>query len=428
MEKLINFCAGAEWKKRPENVSAILFNAPEHSSTPHRIEKAKLLCQSAQPTYLMSDSGGYQLLDAEIKKWKITHDPDCPLVYRHNSKEINLAPKHVMEFASLLKSDVVFSLDFPVGKFKTAAEREIEFYKKLPLNVRWAYESATWKMKLCPEAKLFQPIQAYNLKHLDIFFSRIAGLQYGGVGIPVREVKFYEIALFLTSFYQRGIDRVHLLGTASFLKIAIAAFMANNMFEWVSLDSAKWNKAAFRCGFLNPKNLSSIDLRISVKLDPRIVNDCRCPYCQSQSFKKIQSLPNKEKFELLRQHNWWAIDKAVTNLYANSTDLLQLERFLKHRGIKPADIDNLINTLSLVDCLKDDDIEVLQTILAPVPRSRKSSRRPRKLTDPNSRPRKPTRISRHQTEPTSRSTLFYAASVGQEQNEKVSQEVENHVY
>ena len=154
-----------------------------------------------------------------------------------------------MEFASTLKADIVIGLDFPVGKFKTAAEREMEFYKKLPLNVRWAHESATWKRILCPEAQLFQPIQAYNLKHLDIFFSRIAGLQYDGVAIPVREAKFHEIALFLTNFYQRGINRVHLLGTASFLKIAMAAFMAHNMFAWVSMDAATWNKVGLPLWF-----------------------------------------------------------------------------------------------------------------------------------------------------------------------------------
>ena len=246
--KTREFCCWCRAEQAPHKAKAYLINAPEHGSTPRRIEKAISLRQDAQPNNLMVDSGGFELLNAENKEWAITHEPNRPLIYRP-SKEINLAPKHVMEFASSLQADIVIGLDFPVGKFKTTAERELEFNKKLPINVRWAYESAIWKSMLCPEAQLFQPIQAYDLRHLDIFFSRIAGLEYDGVAIPVREAKFYEIALFLTNFYQRGINRVHLLGTASFLKIAMAAFMTHHMFAWVSMDAATWNKVAFAVVF-----------------------------------------------------------------------------------------------------------------------------------------------------------------------------------
>ena len=421
MGQLVNFCAGAELKKRPDKANSYLINAPEHGSSPRLTEKAIALCQDVQPKHLMVDSGGYQLLKAQMKGWKITHEPYRQLTYQIG-KEINLVPRHVMEFASKLKAGIVMGLDFPVGKFKTASEREIEFYKKLPLNVRWAHESATWKRRLCPEAQLFLPIQAYNLKQVDVFFSRISGVQYDGVAMPVREAKLHELALFLTYFRQRGIGRVHLLGTAGFLKIAMAAFMANNMFAWVSLDAATWNRSAVHCGFLSPKNLRLVDLRRTVKLDPGFFNDCQCHYCQRRSFGKIKNLPNKEKFELLRQHNWWAIDKAVADLEANSTNLVQLERFLKDRDVKPADIDSLINTLALVDCLKNDDIEVLQTILAPVSKSRKPSRRHRKETSPISRPRKTTRTSQNQTQPT-HEPVSKSAVVGRpEQNEKVLQE------
>ena len=420
MGKLVNFCAGAEWKKRPDNVKAILINAPVNGSSKRRIEKAKLLRQDTQPNYLMVDSGGFQLLDAEKKKWKITHDPARPLIYR--PQEINLAAKHVFEFASLLKPDIGFGLDFPVDKFKTAAEREIEFFKKLPLNLRFAHESARWKRKLCPEIQLFQPIQAYNLRHLDIFLDQTAGIPYDGVAIPIREAKFYEIAIFLTSFYQRGISQIHLLGTASFLKIAMVAFMTHDLFNWVSLDSATWVKSAVRCVFLNPRNLKQIDLRRTVKLDPGMVNDCKCSYCCSRSFIKIQNLPNKEKFEMLRQHNWHAIDNAVADLWANSSNLPQLERFLKHRDIKSAEIDNLINTLALVDCLKDDNIEVLHDILTPVPKKRKSSRRSRKQTIFDLQPRKPTKKSRQPSVSAFRLTAVPDMQVKLEQIKKVLQE------
>lgn len=428
MGKLVNFVAGAERKKRPNTANAYLLNAPEHGYSPRRIENARKLRQETQPQFLMVDSGGFQLLTAERKGWKITHDPDQGLIYRIG-KEINLAPKHVMEFASKLGADIVIGLDFPVGKFKTAAEQDIEFYKKDPFNIRCAHESATWNRMLCPGALLFIPFQGYSIKHIDAFSSGIADLQYDGVAIPLRELRLHELALFMAYFRQLGVGRVHLLGTTKLQIFAMAAFMArSDMFDWVSLDSATWNKSAVHCGFLSPKNLKRIDLRRTVKLQSGISNDCPCPYCQSQSFSRIQALPNKEKFELLRQHNWSAIDKMVADLWSNSTNLIQLERFLKDRDVKPADIDILINALALVDCLKDDDIEVLQTILAPIPKIGKPSRRPRKQTNPVSRSRKPTKSSR---QPTRRMVPRSQNCIGcckTEQNEKLKQEVSNHVY
>jgi tRNA-guanine family transglycosylase len=385
MGRIVNFVAGAELKKRPHKANAYLLNAPANGCTPYRIEKAVTLRNSVRPEHLMVDSGGYQLLNAEKKGWQISHNPDRRLVYR--SKEINLAPRHVMEFAAELKADIVMGLDFPICKLKTAAEREIEFNKKLPVNVRWARESAAWKKRLCPGAQLFLPIQAYTIRHLDAFISGIGGISYDGLAMPVREAKLHDIALFLTSFYQRCIGRVHLLGTVSFQKIAIAAFMSHHMFDWISLDAATWNEAAWRCGFLDPKNLQSIDLRQTAQIGDDILNDCPCSYCSSKSFAAIQGLPNKQKFELLRQHNWWAIDKAFADLRAHSTSLVELDQFLKARWLKPAEIDNLINTLALVDSLKDDDIEVLETVLAPIPKQQLAStfgsKRTKSLTRPS---------------------------------------------
>ena len=39
MGKLVNFCAGAELKKRPDKANSYLINAPEHGSSPRRIGK-----------------------------------------------------------------------------------------------------------------------------------------------------------------------------------------------------------------------------------------------------------------------------------------------------------------------------------------------------------------------------------------------------
>ena len=88
MGKLNNFVAGAGLKKRPQKANAYLISAPEHGSSPGLLKKAIALCQEVQPKHLMVDSGGFQLLTAEKKGWKISHNPYRQLTYKFG-KEIN---------------------------------------------------------------------------------------------------------------------------------------------------------------------------------------------------------------------------------------------------------------------------------------------------------------------------------------------------
>jgi hypothetical protein len=248
-----------------------------------------------------------------------------------------------MEAASILQPDIVVGLDFPIkDRLNDTLAQQIEFIKKLEYNVKWAFESAQWHKKLCPQVKFFLPIQCYNLKQLEIFFSRIDGLYFDGVSIPVRELEVWEIALFLVRFYQLGIKRVHLLGTYSFLTIALGAYMARHMFDWVSLDATSWRFAADHAEYFNLCDLSRVSLISSAKIGAEITNDCPCQFCKGQSFNQIKNVPFKKRVALLRGHNWYAADKAFHDLYKHSADIIQLERFLKTRSKRQAKVDELI--------------------------------------------------------------------------------------
>jgi hypothetical protein len=109
--------------------------------------------------------------------------------------------------------------------------------KKLKFNVKWAVQTAKLREEYCPEVGLFIPFQGYTLNHLDIFFRFIQEIHFDGISIPVRNLNLKDISLFLIRFYQMGIKRVHLLGTSSFYRMALCAYMARHYFEWVSLDS-----------------------------------------------------------------------------------------------------------------------------------------------------------------------------------------------
>jgi hypothetical protein len=150
--------------------------------------------------------------------------------------------------------------------------------------------------------------------------------------------------------------------------------MARHMFDWVSLDATSWRIAAEKTEFFNPFDLSRENLKSSATIDPEIKNDCPCPHCRGISFYQIKEMLLNKRVALLRRHNWWEVDKKFRDLYENSTDVIQLERFLKSRSKRPAEVDKLCSTLSLVEALKDVDIDVLKNLLRPESKKRKPSR------------------------------------------------------
>jgi tRNA-guanine family transglycosylase len=380
MGKLVNFCAGADPNKLPaKKLNALLVNVPDHGANERKIKKAQNMFELAHPQYRMLDSGGFQLHEAEKNSKKISFDPKLPA--KCTAREINLTPKHVMEAAAILQPDMVVGLDFPIKKLKDTTARQMEFIKKLEYNVPWAFESVAWHKNLCPQVKLFLPIQCYDLEQLETFFDRIDGLYFDGVSMPIRGLKIWEIALFFVKFYQLGITRVHLLGTSSFFNIALGAYMARHMFDWVSLDATSWRIAAEKTEFFNPFDLSRENLKSSATIDPEIKNDCPCPHCRGISFYQIKEMLLNKRVAFLRRHNWWEVDKKFRDLYENSSDVIQLEKFLKKRSKKPAEVEKLCSTLSLVEALKDVDIGVLQELLAINFTKRKPSRA-RKQTVP----------------------------------------------
>jgi hypothetical protein len=139
--------------------------------------------------------------------------------------------------------------------------------------------------------------------------------------------------------------------------------MARHVFEWVSLDATTWRIAADKAGFLNPFDLSRENLASTVIANPSLANDCPCPYCRNTSFTQIIDLPFKQRVFLLREHNWWVLEKAFRDLYDHSADIIQLERFLKTRSKYPAKVAELIEVLNLIDMMKDFEISLLQTLL-----------------------------------------------------------------
>jgi len=365
MGELINICAGADTNSLPESpVEALLFNVIDHCSSPGKIDSAMEMYRLIKPKYSMLDSSGYHVLKAELASKRLSFNPSLPPKW--TSRGLNIAARHVMESALVFQPympDIVIGLDFPIRKLKDVESPDAEFFRKGDYNVPFIVQSAVWWKEICPEVQFFIPIQCYNLDQFNISWSQVGGLDHDGVSMPIRNLGVPEIALFLVKFYQLGIKRVHLLGTSQFFSIALCAYMARHVFEWVSIDASSWRKAVDKAEYFNPYDLSREKLGSRLFINHEFENDCPCPFCTEKSFHEIINMEFADKCSLLRQHNWWVLDRAFQDLYDHSADIVQLERFIRTRSKHPAKVEELIGVLSLIDIMKDSEISLLQALL-----------------------------------------------------------------
>ena len=303
--EFVFFFAGVDRKNMAgHRIKSILFNVPHHTQTKGSLNHTRELIKSASAKYIMLDSGGFELLQAQKKGGLISHDPEAPIRQRG---KFNITPEHVIEAAQGLRPDIVVALDYPIITLKKEQDqkREFEFQSKLKFNVQWAIRTAELREKYYPEIKLFIPFQCYDLRQIDIFFNRIKGITYDGVSMPVRNLGQRGIFSFLVRFHEMGITRVHILGTGSFYTIALCAYMARHYFNWVSLDARNWGVVAEKLKYLNP-NLSAT--RIAIQGVGRIGSpDCKCPMCQKRTYSEMKGLSDKERRAFLRKFLWATI-------------------------------------------------------------------------------------------------------------------------
>ncbi len=357
MGELSIFCAGIGGGLPGNKVKNVLISAPEAKKN---IEKYKKQFQQGQVEKRMLDSGGFQLYLAEEKnknqaeKKKISFDSSEPLI--HNGKRIDLAPEHVIEVAEQMNADFVIGLDFPIRKLKDLHDQDFEFRSKLGFNMLWAREISMLKQARCPEKKLLLPIQCYDLQQLDVFLQEIQSVQYDGFSMPIRNLSAIEVALCMVRFYKLGIRYVHLLGTCEFSRLVVAAYMARHFFDGVSLDSTTWRESATHSKYLSNHNLAPEDLSYGVAVDKNVKLDCKCPHCKGETFTSIRDKNFGEeyyyyceKYELLRNHNFWVTENVAETLLDKSVNAYTLLNHVRRVCNNAGKVNQLSRLLPLLE-------------------------------------------------------------------------------
>jgi tRNA-guanine family transglycosylase len=362
MGQLINFCAGTNAQILPAKmVNAILKNVPYDGIDDKSIADTNLTFDYARTEHKFLDTGGYQYAVAEDKGKKLILDSKQPGIC--SDTELNLTLEHVIYAMVNMDITMANAMDFPINEIGTKEQNHFEYMKKSGINVEWAKESLRLRDEFCPDVELFLPIQCYDLKQLNHFLNLLGPIKFDGYSIPTRNFGVKELAVFLLRFYQLKIKKVHILGTSEFFTIALAAYMTRHFFEWVSLDATTWRESAQSANYLNQHDLKPEKIH-NVFMTEDIKNSCECPFCKDTTFTFIKNLPQTDRIDLLRCHNFWVIDQAAKDLYDNADTILTLERYLKRKSANIEKIDELINVLSLIDLLKDEDIKQVETLLS----------------------------------------------------------------
>jgi len=161
-----------------------LENVPGAFATDKRKCDTQRLMEKSQARFVMLDSGGFQLLNAEKAEKEISFDATRPL--KNSIKLINLTPEHVVQAASELQPDILVALDFPIDTISNPKEQEEEFKRKFIYNVKWARKTAELRQQVCPRIALFIPLQAYRIGQVDRFLESIQDVGFDGISMPVR--------------------------------------------------------------------------------------------------------------------------------------------------------------------------------------------------------------------------------------------------
>jgi queuine/archaeosine tRNA-ribosyltransferase len=357
---LIYFVAGSELRTFPgEQGCPLMINVPEHCLNPGDIERTRLLNQMVRPAYEIQDSGGFQILQEELKA----------LSEEQNRKPVKLSlaeklhPSVIAGAAARMNPTVMIALDKPVQNPKDPQEREAEFKSKFDFNVAGTIDTfKEWK-KQCPQVAFFVPFQGFELSHLHKFLEAVKGISFHGFCMPLRNMTIYETGLFLARFWQLGVKNVHMLGSSKFFSIALAAYEAKNRFAWLSLDSQTWHSAARHSEYLSPYDLTRITVTQDAIIPEGTELNCQCPFCRGRTFAYIKHLPYDVKRVLLSGHNHAVIEKAFKDLCAHAGDIRTLVAFVDSRARNKKRVQELYDTLCLIETFKDKDLRYFEDLI-----------------------------------------------------------------
>ena len=340
----------------PEN-AGILFNIIDNFRTERMMEKTRDFIDKSLGRKIFLDSSGYHLLNAENKGKEITFDYSRDIV--SGKRAFNLTTDHIIELREKLGETLSTNLDWPVKKTNDPSEQKADFKKKFDFNIKSAVRTAQITAEKQLPGSLFLGIQAYNVSQVDRFLNSFKDLTFDGVCLPVRTMTTRQIAAFVFRIRQVGIKAVHILGTGSLANLAMCAFLARNVVDYISVDGTGWLFATSDEKIMDPVTLRRI--KVGKNDTGPFLKDCGCRICRGKNPYDRPVTP----WESRAIHNCHAVCHACEELYRYATDIELLTNHLKNPAFEWSErtVDMAIKGVSGILAFKDAETKDLERYL-----------------------------------------------------------------
>lgn len=223
---------------------------------------------------IMTDSGAYQIL-----------------VYR----DLEIAPKEIVEYQELVDTDIATILDWPTGW------RVSRKHAEKTVNETLKRAAELFKIKKRNDILWVGPVQGgHRLDLLARSASEMAKLPFDihALGSPTEVMENYRfdvlVDMILTAKTNLPIERpLHLFGAGHPFMFSLAIALGCDFFDSAAYAIyAKENRYMTETG--------------TVRLEELEFFPCACPKCLSKAPKEVAELPQKERQAFLAEHNLYA--------------------------------------------------------------------------------------------------------------------------
>jgi len=368
MGEFINVSSGLNLQNMPrtDRIQALLLNGPAVGESEQSILNASVLVDETNADYFYLDSGGYEIFKAIESGRGIHFDRSNPRVYIEGV--LNITPRHLYEIAKRLFPSVFISLDYPIPNCENVGRQELNYMLTMGFNIKCAREMAyyieRYRNETGESAKFYIALQCYNLTQINDYLRNLENINYEGISIPKRVHTPTSLALFMFHIYRKfrnaKLPDIHLLGSTSFEYLAILAYYARNIFDYVSVDATSWAYYARMMLYVYPFDLRSMSIGDDASLESFEFMRCACPHCST--FESINDLKVQDAMyrkRMLYGHNWWVINEAMRHYYDHAETAKTLNDYLlsvidRRHGHREKAVGEIYRCLTIIEAMRDN--------------------------------------------------------------------------
>ncbi len=333
MGRFLPICSGAGKSLLPDPPpKAILVSIADCGTGPVALRNMIEFIRTSGTGQLAMDNGMFPY----FKKWQkgelVICDKSRP-IYPNNGISMNLTPSHNIYYANILKPYFFIVHDLPVPKLVhpyDVGEQEFWFLLVSYHNIKRAIETLRLREKYGIDSQLYFAFQGYNINQLLRVLEEIKDLKFSGFCLATRALSWNRMVALMLMLRHRGTRKIHILAGSNLAAMAVNAFLAKNLFDEISYDSANWTTFGMYQYFRVFGSMRAIRLKSDKPINNYLKHiRCNCQHCKGRTLGDIHDMPEgTPKHHLLAQHNYLVETQTAQAMFDHSVTPGMLRDFL----------------------------------------------------------------------------------------------------